>query len=66
MQGNILGGGGTNVNNSLFPIYQQVMEPVVKKGIWIKSSENIKNVYFQEDLIREEELISLTSLMREN
>ena len=66
MQGNILGGGGTNVNNSLFPIYQQVMEPVVKKGIWIKSSENIKNVYFQEDLIREEELIDTATFAQDN
>lgn len=66
MQGNILGGGGTNVNNSLFPIYQQVMEPVVKKGIWIKSSENIKNVYFQEDLIREEELIDTATFVQDN
>ena len=66
MQGNVLGSGGTNVNNSLFPIYQQVMEPAQKKGVWIKSSENIKNVYFQEDLIKEEELIDTAAFAQDN
>ena len=61
MQGNVLGSGGTNVNNSLFPIYQQVLEPVVKKGVWIKSTENLKNIYFQEDLLKEEAVVSLNA-----
>ena len=61
MQGNVLGSGGTNVDNSLFPIYQQVLEPVVKKGVWIKSTENLKNIYFQEDLLKEEAVVSLNA-----
>lgn len=54
MQGNVLGSEGTNVNTSLFPIYQQMIEPGNKNGIWIKSSESIKEIFFQEDLIKEE------------
>ena len=61
MQGNIMGGSGINLNNSLFPIYQQLVEPSEKKGLWIKSDENIKDIYFQTDAIREiEEINNLT------
>lgn len=58
MQGNIIGGSGINLNNSLFPIYQQLVEPSEKKGLWIKSDENIKDVYFQTDDVRDYELIN--------
>lgn len=54
MQGNILGQSGSSVNNSLFPIYQQTTEPYKKFGVWIKNSEIIKNLYFQNDIEREE------------
>ena len=54
MQGNVLGQSGSSINNSLFPIYQQLMEPFKKEGIWIKSNEVIKNLYFQNDVEREE------------
>lgn len=54
MQGNILGQSGSSVNNSLFPIYQQTTEPYEKYGVWIKNSEVIKNLYFQNDIEREE------------
>ena len=57
MQGNILGQGGSNNNNLLFPIYQQMTEPSKKSGIWIKSNEKIKDIYFQNDLsIQEKEI----------
>lgn len=54
MRGNILGQSGSSVNNSLFPIYQQTTEPYKKFGVWIKNSEIIKNLYFQNDIEREE------------
>lgn len=58
MQGNILGQSGISVNNSLFPIYQQTAEPYKKFGVWIKSNEVIKNLYFQTDDVRESEVVS--------
>lgn len=58
MQGNIIGQSGMSVNNSLFPIYQQLNQPSDYYGIWIKSDENIKNIYFQTDASREMEVIN--------
>ena len=58
MQGNIIGGSGVNLNNSLFPIYQQLTEPFGKDGLWIKSEENTKNIYFQTDNTRKFNKIS--------
>ncbi len=59
MQGNILGqnniynNSGEGNANLMFPIYQQTTEPKEKYGIWIKSNENIEDVYFQTDDVRE-------------
>ena len=53
MQGNIIGQSGMFVNDSLFPIYQQLNQPVEYNGIWIKTEDNLKDVYFQTDDVRE-------------
>ena len=58
MQGNVIGGNGINLNNSLFPIYQQLAEPFGKSGLWIKNEENTKNIYFQTDNTRKFNKIS--------
>lgn len=60
MQGNIIGQSGMFVNDSLFPIYQQLNQPIQYNGIWIKTEDNLKDVYFQTDDVREcEEVNSL-------
>lgn len=53
MQGNIIGQSGMFVNDSLFPIYQQLNQPIEYNGIWIKTEDNLKDVYFQTDDVRE-------------
>ena len=50
MQGNILGQTGGSAVQSFFTIYQQILEPSKKEGIWIKSDEKIKDVYYQTDM----------------
>ena len=58
MQGNIIGQSGMFVNDSLFPIYQQLNQPIEYNGIWIKTEDNLKDVYFQTDEVREAEKIN--------
>lgn len=58
MQGNIIGQSGMFVNDSLFPIYQQLNQPIEYNGIWIKTEDNLKDVYFQTDDVRKCEEIS--------
>lgn len=58
MQGNIIGQSGMFVKDSLFPIYQQLNQPVEYNGIWIKTEDNLKDVYFQTDDVRDYELIN--------
>ena len=58
MQGNIIGQSGMFVNDSLFPIYQQLNQPVEYNGIWIKTEDNLKDVYFQTDDVRDYEFIN--------
>lgn len=58
MQGNIIGQSGMFVNDSLFPIYQQLNQPIEYNGIWIKTEDNLKDVYFQTDDVRDYELIN--------
>lgn len=53
MQGNIIGQSGMFVNDSLFPIYQQLNQPIEYNGVWIKTEDNLKDVYFQTDDVRE-------------
>ena len=58
MQGNIIGQSGMFVNDSLFPIYQQLNQPIEYNGIWIKTEDNLKDVYFQTDDVRDYEFIN--------
>ena len=58
MQGNIIGQSGMFVNDSLFPIYQQLNQPIEYNGIWIKTEDNLKDVYFQTDDVREYEEVN--------
>lgn len=58
MQGNIIGQSGMFVNDSLFPIYQQLNQPIEYNGIWIKTEDNLKDVYFQTDDVREYEFVN--------
>ena len=36
--------GGSAKNGSMFPVYQQLEEPVKKTGLWVKTAEKIKDV----------------------
>lgn len=58
MQGNIIGQSGMFVNDSLFPIYQQLNQPIEYNGVWIKTEDNLKDVYFQTDDVRDYEFIN--------
>lgn len=49
MQGNVLGSSSSSAIVSFVKIYQQLTEPSEKSGIWIKSSEIVKNFFYQTD-----------------
>lgn len=53
MQGNVLGQSGLSSTQSFFTVYQQLTEPTKKEGIWIKTNEKTKNLYYQMDDMRE-------------
>lgn len=52
MQGNILGQSSANIISSFVKIYQQSTEPSKKDGVWIKTNDITKNIYYQDDAER--------------
>lgn len=50
-------------NGSMFPIYQQLEEPTKKTGLWLKTAERIKEIFFaNEDMEATREFIALGNL----
>lgn len=39
-------GKGNSKGGGLFPIYQQMTEPTKKEGVWIKTNDKLKDIYF--------------------